>query len=59
MKEYEFQISEHNIRHTKVIAIQNAIFIAKVLIETAKKMNLLLICLIQKLCGYVEQQMCC
>ena len=36
-KEYESQIFEHNIRHTNVIAMQDAILIAKVPIGSAKK----------------------
>ncbi len=36
-KEYELQILKHNIRHTYVIAIQDAILMAKVLDRSAKK----------------------
>ena len=36
-KEYESQILEHNIRHTNVIAMQDAILIAKVPVGSAKK----------------------
>ena len=39
-KEYELQILEHNIRHTNVIAMQNAILIAKLIIMSAKKNEL-------------------
>ena len=36
-KEYKSQILEHNIRHINVIAMQNAILIAKIPVESAKK----------------------
>ena len=35
-KKYETQILKHNIRHTNVIAMQDAIIIAKVLVSSAK-----------------------
>ena len=37
MKEYKLQILKHNICHTNVIAIQDAILIAKILDGSAKK----------------------
>ena len=58
-KEYELQILEHNIHHTNVIAMQDAILIAKVLVRGVKKKRLLLTHLMQRLRGYVVQQMCC
>ncbi len=58
-KEYELQILKHNIRYTNVIAIQDAILIAKALDESAKKNSLLLIHLMQRSSGYVMQQMFC
>ena len=36
-KEYESQILKHNIRHTNVIAMQDVIIIAKVLVRSVKK----------------------
>ncbi len=36
-KEYESQILKHNIRHTNVITMQDAILIAKVLDENTKR----------------------
>ena len=39
-KEHESQILKHNIRHTNVIAMKDVIIIAKVLIRSAKKKEL-------------------
>ncbi len=36
-KEYKLQILKHNIRHTNVIAIQDAILMAKVLDRSEKR----------------------
>ena len=36
-KEYELQILKYNIRYTNIIAMQNAILIAKILIDSIKK----------------------
>ena len=41
-KKYESQILEHNIYHTNVIAIQNAILIAKVAVWSVKKKELVI-----------------
>ena len=58
-KKYKLQILKHNIRHTNVIAIQDAILIANVLVGSVKKKNLLLIYLMQRLRKYVVQQIFC
>lgn len=58
-KKNELQIINYNIRYTNVIALQDTIIIAKILVKNAKKKSLLLICLMQRLCGYVVQQIYC
>lgn len=41
-KKYKLQILEHNIRYTNIIAMQNTIFIVKILVGSAKKKKLIL-----------------
>ena len=40
-KKYKSQILEHNIRYTNIIAMQNTIFIVKILVRSAKKKKLI------------------
>lgn len=58
-KTSELQILKYNIYHTNVFIVQDTILIVKVPIESAKKKNLLLIYLMQKLRGYIMQQIYC
>ncbi len=55
-KKYKSQILKHNIRHTNVIAMQDAILMAKVLDGSVKKNSLLLTRPMQKSRGYAIQQ---
>ncbi len=58
-KKYESQMLKHNICHTNIIVMQNAILMVKVLDARAKKNSLLLTRPMQRSCRYVVQQIFC
>lgn len=51
-KKHKLQILKYNIYYTNIIAMQNTIFIDKVLVESTKKKKFLLTFVIQKLREY-------
>lgn len=51
-KKHKLQILKYNIYHTNIIAMQNTIFIDKVLVGSTKKNKFLLTFVIQKLREY-------
>lgn len=56
---YKLQISEYNIYYTNIIAMQNALIIAKILKKLSKKKTVLMIYLIYSLRKYRIQEMYC